>query len=294
MKNKIIYAVILMIVFILVLNINSYASTITITNFDFNVIVNEDGSMQVEEKVTFKTNNNIAWISWPLNAKNAQNRNIAGLKLKILGVTVDGEESYCINTGTGGAEGINHKYEYTQESDTLGWVKMHTVYNEMPRTIGYKYLVQNTILKNTDVAELYLCPIWNGWDNKTEKLTINVTLPKGAANDEILVYAHGPNNSSGYYEVEGNSVKVEVNDIGHYRDVYTRILFSPDSLSEEVESTNIAARERYEKEEKEDTSYTYEEKTTAEIKGGIGVFVMIFGTAAVLLAVRIFSRRVSV
>ena len=33
---------------------------------------------------------------------------------------------------------------------------------------------------NTDVAELYLCPIWNGWDNVTEK-SPNMPWDKGKA-----------------------------------------------------------------------------------------------------------------
>lgn len=293
MKSKIKYIVIFIVAFLVILSVYSYASTLKISNFEYNVIVNEDGSAHIDQKITFETDNNYAWISWPIYVKNAKNRDIPGLKMKMLGVTVDGEKSYCINTGGGQEEGKDHKYEYTQDSDTLGWVKMYTVYNEKPRTVGYEFSVENAVLKNTDVAELYLCPIWNGWDNVTEKLTINVTLPSNAVNGDILVYAHGPNNSSGCYEVDGNQVKIEVNDIGYYRDVYSRILFSSDALNDTVQSTNVEAMERYETEEKADTTYAYPEKTAAENKSGIFFFLGILGTAAVLLAIKIFSRKIS-
>ena len=62
MKSKIKYIVIFIVAFLVILSVYSYASTLKISNFEYNVIVNEDGSAHIDQKITFETDNNYAWI----------------------------------------------------------------------------------------------------------------------------------------------------------------------------------------------------------------------------------------
>ncbi len=64
-------------------------------------------------------------------------------------------------------------------------------YNE-EKTFTIHYVVKDVVILHDDVAELYYQFIGDQWDFTTQYARINLTLPPGAAEEEVLVWGHGP------------------------------------------------------------------------------------------------------
>jgi len=81
---------------------------------------------------------------------------------------------------------------FVQEQDGQVLVDWSFSATDEVREFTISYTLHNAILKHNDVAELYYQFVGSGWDRPWQRVQIVLTLPQGAAPDQVGAWGYGP------------------------------------------------------------------------------------------------------
>ena len=231
MKNKILMGIILFFG-IIVLYSTSSEATFKITNFEINCDVQENGNIEIEENITYYTNENKNGLIRTIKTENNLNSVNSANSLRLKNVLADGEiyqKRYSANVGQSGV------YTFKQSEDTYE-IKVFSPFTSNTKTISYKYELTNVIVKYNDIAELYWNFIGSEWDCSIEELTINISLPVATTNGTIYVFGHGSDN--GTFTKSRNFITLNAYDLKAYQAVDARILFPTTAVPTSIKTVD--------------------------------------------------------
>lgn len=181
--------------------------------------LNPDGSMDVQETITYDFKGEFNGVYRKLITSGS-----SGIDNIEIMIGYDGQIPIIENH-----TGNNNTYEILKESDGLR-IKIYSKSKDEIKKFIIKYRVLNVAVKYNDTAELY----WKFMGEDTEvyisDFKINLSLPEGASSRDIRAFAHGP--LSGNIEIkDGRNVVLSVGELLPHNFVEARILF-PVSLIE--------------------------------------------------------------
>lgn len=167
----------------------------TIQNYDIDMIVNDDNTFDITEKITVNFSSSRHGIFRKLPLKNSVIRNDgtkSNNRARITDIKVSEEFSTYKENG----------YEIIKIGSASATVTGTHTY-----TIKYKYNIGTDPLKDAD--ELYFNLIGNEWDTSIRNLSFKITMPK-EFDDNLLGFTIGSkgstNTSNVYYNVDGNVI----------------------------------------------------------------------------------------
>ncbi len=196
MKNKtriMLLAIILFLTFLCLPSIVSAASDFTLKQIDFNVILNQDGSMHVTETWNVKIHGttNTLFKTFEIDSskyKSIQNVNVAEITNgKSSNFTQINNEMYHVTTDCFYALKTNSK-----EFEIAWGINK----NSGNRTYQISYTVKDAIKNYNDCAELYWQFIGKDFSSDVDLVTGTISLPDGATKEDIRAWAHGPLNGN--------------------------------------------------------------------------------------------------
>ena len=238
MKNKIIIGIILFLGIALLYDINAEA-TFKISNFQIDCDVQENGDIEIEENITYYTNENKNGLIRTIETKNELNSINSADTMELEEVLADGidcQQEYSARVGDDGV------YTYSKSGDTYE-IKVFTPFTTSTKTISYKYILTNVAVKYNDIAELYWNFIGSEWECPIDNLTININLPESATSGSIYVYGHGSDN--GTFTKTGNYITLRAYDISAYQAIDARILFPTTALPTSTKTINKEVLDKY-------------------------------------------------
>lgn len=167
----------------------------TIQSYDIDMIVNDDNTFDITEKITVNFSSAKHGIFRKLPLKNSVVRNDgtkSNNRARITDIKVSEEFSTYKENG----------YEVIKIGSASATVTGTHTY-----TIKYKYNIGKDPLKDAD--ELYFNLIGNEWDTSIRKLSFKITMPK-EFDKNLLGFTSGSkgstNTSNVYYDVDGNVI----------------------------------------------------------------------------------------
>ncbi|MDZ4132448.1 MAG: DUF2207 domain-containing protein [Dethiobacteria bacterium] len=107
------------------------------------------------------------------------------------------------------------------------------------RTFTFDYIIRDAIVVHNDTAELYYKFIGDEWEFPTSDARVTLTLPEGAAEEELRAWGHGP--THGEVKIDGpRQVTWWVAPLSAYTFLEGRVLFPKELVPE---STRFSGRD---------------------------------------------------
>lgn len=206
-----------------------------IMDFDIRCIINPDGSADITERIKYNF----------VGSFNGVLRDIDYIEtdgIENIQVFVEDRDQslkeFSFNSSDLDVNGQSGTYNL-QHDDQLAHLKVFEKSSNTVKVFVYKYTLRNVVTKYNDIAEFNRKIVDSNWDETLNDIDILITLPEGAAKDEIRVFGHGPLTGESRI-IDGQNVEFELGSLspGYY--VETRVLF-PTALV--PDSTNIKAED---------------------------------------------------
>ena len=237
---KINIKLVLLFIALFVLCINSKcnaASDFTLKQMDFNIILNEDGSMRVTETWDIKIHDTTNTLFKTFEIDKTKYKGLQDVS--VVEVTNEGTKTFNqINT---------EMYHVTTDcfyalTNSNGDFEIAWGVNKNSGSRSYKisYTVEDALKNSADCSELYWPFKGNSFSSDTDRVTGTITLPQGATKEDIRAWAHGPLNGNISID-SGTQVSFEVEYLDSNTMVEVRLAL-PSSLFEQ--NTNISNKER--------------------------------------------------
>ncbi|WP_051541919.1 DUF2207 domain-containing protein [Clostridium lundense] len=219
--------------FILNTNVEAKGS-IEITNWNVKCDVVEDGSIIINEYITFKFSGNFNGVYREIVTTDTSG--IDDLKVIEKGTNTD-RLFKKVDKGQEGKSGI---YETNQFNDNVS-IKIYSPSKDGEKTFNIVYKVKNICKKYNDVGELYYNFL--GKENKTyiDNFNVNINFPYAFQKDRVKIFAHGPLNGVIKF-VNNNAINLNVSNVSENNLVAARIVFPKDYIKS---SNNIINKDGY-------------------------------------------------
>lgn len=281
-KTKILFTILF--TFCIILFNNKVCATFEISNFKIDAIVDEKGDMLITETVNYYTNETVNGVTREITTKNNKNTKNSADNLNLIKVMVDGTTCSQIETGKGNL-GDSFVYEYQRSNNNYN-IKLYTPFNTSTKEIKYNYVLRNVGVQYNDISEIYWNFIGDKWDCNIEKLEINITLPKNAANKTSYVFGHG--SDKGTFTKNGNYITLNARDIKAFQAIDARILFAKDALNKTTKIINKSVLDKYINEEEGMSLKTEKTKVIGNftIKDISIIFIIIIIISAVYMYIK--------
>jgi len=160
-----------------------------IRKYNVNVAVNTDGSADVEERITYDFFGNFNGVL--RNIDYGQTDGIDNLRVLVSDETGNTSELSVNSASDLDAEGPSGTYNVYLSND-IAYLKVYEKSSNEVKVFIYRYRLRNVVTKYNDIAEFNRKIIDSGWDTDLNNITVHITLPEGASQDEIRVFGHGP------------------------------------------------------------------------------------------------------
>ena len=239
MKNtrKILCTLIFALIFLIIGTIKSNAGDLELSNLDFNVQINDDGSMDVTE-------------SWDINISST-NTLYKSFKTdyskysEITNVTVKE-----ITNGQNTDFTKNENWEYHVEKNHYYGTKNEDGDFEIGWGVGLdnstarrkyliSYTVKDAITKYNDYSELYWQFVGENFKISANRITGTIYLPSNVLNqEEIKVWGHTEDLNGTIYATDLNKIEFELNDFRSGRYVEIRTLFPTELITNSGRTKN--------------------------------------------------------
>ncbi|OAA93870.1 DUF2207 domain-containing protein [Clostridium coskatii] len=165
----------------------AYASSgVDLSMFNVNTSIKEDGSIDVEEIITynFKDNYNGAY----RDISTIRTKGIKNLKVSLIshdGSEVPFKESSKVKNGDNGV------FEILSKGTNLYGIKIYCPSKNEKRTFKITYTIKNVSVKYNDTGEFYYTYLSNYNETKVDNLKIHINLPENIDKQYIKAYYHG-------------------------------------------------------------------------------------------------------
>ena len=276
MKKQIKFLIsILFVIFIIIIGASKVqAQSYTIEDMDIQATINQDGSLNVQQDLTytFKGDYNGIFVNIPYNLEDTEKNevkdkilledsfyNCTDVNVNKVAILANGEEVIFekVKSARKGDSSV-----YTNEkSNGINKIQIYSPSTNIRKKFRIDYTLENLCVKHNDVGELYFNFIGGKWQTEIKNLNIDIYIPQNQ--NQIEVWGHGPyNGKSKIVSKTHANFKVENVKPGQY--VASRVLFDSQSIPNSPKLSNIDARELVHKDEnsiienkKEKNAYTW-------------------------------------
>ena len=230
MKSKINSIFIFTFVFMLLFSLTTvFAGYQNINSIDYNVQINDDGSINVKERLNVYIEGFNTYYKALDSDKEYTNVKVSEIR--------DGEKVEFEDYGEWVYHAPKDMYYGDINSDgkfEIGWgVSLEN--SSDTRTYEIEYKIPQMISKAKDFAELYWCFLDASNTVGIKNITGSIFLPGNAASkDEIKVWGHAEDLNGEIYAVSENEVDFEMNDVNGGIRAEVRVLFPSNLLSDDV------------------------------------------------------------
>ncbi|AJA46685.1 hypothetical protein CPAST_c05850 [Clostridium pasteurianum DSM 525 = ATCC 6013] len=200
------------------------ADGISLSQFNVETTLKEDGSIDMEELLTynFKDKYNGAY-------REISTKNTDGIyNIKVWFLSKDGEE-IPLREVSNAKNGDNNVFEVLKENSTLYRIKIYSPSNNEEKTFKITYTMKNVAVKYKDTGEFFYT-YWSDY-NETEidNFKIHINIASNTENENIKAYYHGI--SAGNMSIENGSVYYTFPHVNSKELVETRVLFPAELIS---------------------------------------------------------------
>lgn len=196
-----------------------------IDNYEINATVLENGDMEVEENITYKTNEYRNGVYRNIECINDDNKLNSASTIELKEINVNNEVYKEVESAYNGNSGV---YLYDFKKNTAN-IKVYTPFKNVGKTVTYSYVLKNVAVKYKDTSEIFWNFVGYDWEDKINSLNINITLPDKSSKEKVYIFAHGSDN--GTFNQVANKVNIHAEDIKPGNAIDARVLFSKDALS---------------------------------------------------------------
>ena len=226
MKNarKILYILIFALAFLLISTVESNAGSLNLNNLDFEVQINQDGSMDVKETwdIYIKQTNTL------YKSFETDSSKYSGITNVTVKETTKGPNIYFIKNDKWEYHVAKNHYYGTKNEDgdfEIGWgVGLDN--SRGTRKYKISYTVKDAITKYNDYSELYWQFVGKDFEISADKITGTIYLPSNVTNQEdIKVWGHTEDLNGTIYATDTNKIEFELNNFRSGRYVEVRTLF---------------------------------------------------------------------
>lgn len=200
-----------------------------ITKYNILININENGSANIEEYITYKFSGKFNGITLDIDLSKTKGLDNYEVFINKNDAQIEALENNSNLPGT---------YIFNL-SNNMASFKVYEPSNNEEKTFVFKYSLNDVVVKYNDVAEFNRKMIGTGWEVPIENIHIRISLPKGATKEDIRVFGHGP--LTGESEIiDSQNVEFRVPEISPKVFMETRVLF-PNKLvpdSKNILSTN--------------------------------------------------------
>ena len=228
--RKIMYIFIFTLLLLLIGTVKSNAGSQKLNNLDFDVQINDDGSMDVTETWDVYINStNTLYKSFKTDSsKYSEITNV-----EVEDVT-NGNNIYFIQDDEWQYHVDKNHYYGTENDDgdfEIGWgVGLDN--SSGKRKYQISYTVNDAITKYNDYAELYWQFVGKDFEISADKITGTIYLPSNVSNKEnIKVWGHTEDLNVTIYATDTNKIEFELNDFRSGRYVEIRTLFPTELIT---------------------------------------------------------------
>lgn len=196
-----IFSILIIAIISIVLGQNAVqAKSYQVEDMDIQATVNGDGSVNIEQKITYKFNGsyNGIYINIPYQLEDIEAEenddlyNGKGVTVNKVSVVNNGAETE-FNKVNSAINGNKNVYTTTTESG-LQKIKVYSPSNNTTKTFKIDYIINNLCVKHNDIGELYYNFIGGAWEVEIKNLNIDIYIPQNR--EQIQVWGHGPYNRS--------------------------------------------------------------------------------------------------
>lgn len=223
-KRKIVYIIIMLIAFIILGKVESKAGELELNNLDFNIQINQDGSMDVTETWNiFIRDTNTLYKSFKTD--NSKYASIINVQVKDI---TSGTETNFIKTDKWAYHVKRNHYYGTNNANgdfEIGWgVGLDN--EDATRKYKISYTVKDAITKYNDYSELYWQFIGKDFEVDARRITGTIYLPSNVnSKEEIKVWGHTEGLNGTIYATDLNKIEFEIYGFRSGRFVEVRTLF---------------------------------------------------------------------
>lgn len=239
MKNtkKILYTLIFALAFLLIGTVKSNAGTLELNNLDFNVQINNDGSMDVTE----------IWDIY-ISSTNTLYKSFKTDSSKYSGITnvtvkeITNGQNINFTKTENWAYHVTKNYYYGTENEDgdfeIGWgVGLDN--SRGTRKYKISYTVKDAITKYNDYSELYWQFVGKNFEISTDKITGTIYLPSNVSNKyDIKVWGHTEDLNGTIYATDLNKIEFELDNFRSGRYVEIRTLFPTELITSSGRTKN--------------------------------------------------------
>ena len=252
MKNtrKILYTLIFALTFLLIGTVKSNAGTLELNNLDFNVQINNDGSMDVKETWDiYISHTNTLYKSFKTDSSK-----YSGITNVTVKETTKGQSINFVKNDKWEYHVAKNHYYGTKNEDgdfEIGWgVGLDN--SSSTRQYEISYTVKDAITRYNDYAELYWQFVGENFEIDSEKITGTIYLPSNVLNqDDIKVWGHTEDLNGTIYATDLNKIEFELDDFRSGRYVEIRTLFPTELITSSGRTKNTEILQTALKEETE-------------------------------------------
>lgn len=239
MKNtrKILYTLIFALAFLLIGTVKSNASTLELNNLDFDVQINNDGSMDVTETWDiYISQTNTLYKSFKTDSSK-----YSGITNVTVKETTKGQNINFVKNNKWEYHVAKNHYYGTKNEDgdfEIGWgVGLDN--SSATRTYEISYTVKDAITKYDDYAELYWQFVGENFEIDSNKITGTIYLPSNVSNKEdIKVWGHTEDLNGTIYATGLNKIEFELDNFRSGRYVEIRTLFPTELITSSGRTKN--------------------------------------------------------
>ena len=255
MKKNIKQLVIFLIILIAIIFIQNKveAQSYYIEDMDIQANVNTDGSVDIEQTLTYYFNGeyNGIYITVPYKVTNSEYKDIiknnrindnlyTGSDVDVKSVSeIIGKAEKNYNIEKNAINGENGVYTTTKDKKTFG-IKVYSPSSNELKTFKIKYNIKDLCVQHNDIGELYYNFIGGEWKCNIENLNIDIYLPYNKS--EIKIWGHGPYNGQSKI-ISNTHANFKVNDIKKGQYVSARVIFDNSNIANSTKKSGIDATE---------------------------------------------------
>ena len=232
MKNtrKIVYILIFALAFLLIGTVKSNAGTLELNNLDFNVQINNDGSMDVKETWDiYISQTNTLYKSFKTDSSK-----YSGITNVTVKETTKGQNINFVKNDKWEYHVAKNHYYGTKNEDgdfEIGWgVGLDN--SSATRKYEISYTVKDAITKYNDYSELYWQFVGKNFEISADKITGTIYLPSNVSNkDDIKVWGHTEDLNGTIHATGLNKIEFELYNFRSGRYVEIRTLFPTELIT---------------------------------------------------------------
>ncbi len=242
---------VVVILIILAFQNKAEANSYSIDNMDIQATIQSDGSVKIEQELTYKFNGhyNGIYITVPYNFTDIENEEIIkndridddiynGESVLVEKVVLENSEtSFSLGAEYSTQNGDNGVYTETN-TDGIKKIKIYSPSTDEEKTFKIYYTINNLCVKHNDIGELYYNFIGGAWDETIKKLNIDIYLPNN--NSDIKIWGHGPYNGESKI-INNRHANFNVKNVKPGQYVAARILFDNQNIINSTKESKIDA-----------------------------------------------------